>query len=121
MEGKSNPKIFTADCSTDSSAPAHVYCFPLPLERIFLIDNAKSLNQCMRVLCVVSWHFFLHGLLFFSDLPCCHRQREVSINFGEKSKRAGEIHASRENRRARDVRRALSSECRVRACILLSP
>lgn len=52
MQGKSNPKIFTADCSTDLSVPAHVYCFPLPLERIFLIDNAKSLNQCMRVLCV---------------------------------------------------------------------
>ena len=120
MQGKSNPKIFTADSPTDSSTPAHVYCFPLPLERIFLIDNAKSLNQCMRVLCAVSWHFFRHGLLIFSDLPCCHRQREVS-NFGEKSKREGEIHGSRENRRARDARRAPSSECRVRACILLSP
>ena len=89
MHGKSNPKIFTADSSTDSSAPAaHVYCFPLPLERIFLIDNAKSLNQCMRVLCVVSWHFFLHGLLIFADLPCCHRQRKSLISAKKVRKRA---------------------------------
>ena len=112
MQGKSNRKIFTADFPTDSSTPAHVYRFPLPLERIFLIDDAKSLNQCMRVLCAVSWHFFLLRLLISSDLPCCHRQQEVS-NFGEKNKRAGEIHASRENRRARDARRAPSSESRA--------
>lgn len=110
MQGKSNRKIFTADFPTDSSTPAHVYRFPLPLERIFLIDDAKSLNQCMRVLCAVSWHFFLRLLIFL----ICHVAIDSKKSLiSAKKIRAGEIHASRENRRARDARRAPSSESRA--------
>lgn len=54
MKGKSHPKIFAAvQCAEDSTTSSNVYRFPLPLEKIFLIDNARSLRECMRVLCAV--------------------------------------------------------------------
>lgn len=51
MQGELHPRIFTSEWAENSKTPWHVYRFPLPLERIFLIDNARSLRECMRVLC----------------------------------------------------------------------
>lgn len=54
MEGKSEPRAFNDESFAISSTFTKFYRLPLPLDRIFLVDNAQSLRECMRVLCVVS-------------------------------------------------------------------
>ncbi|KAL9988623.1 hypothetical protein ACROYT_G003089 [Oculina patagonica] len=52
MEGKSEPRMFNDESFAISSTFTKFYRLPLPLDRIFLVDNAQSLRKCMRVLCV---------------------------------------------------------------------
>jgi len=52
MQGKSEPRAFNDESFALSSTPAKFYRLPLPLDRIFLIDNARSLRDCTRVLSV---------------------------------------------------------------------
>lgn len=54
MQGKVQPRAFNDDSLLLTSEPANFYRLPLPLDRIFLIDNARSLRECMQVLCAVS-------------------------------------------------------------------
>ena len=53
MQGKVQPKAFNDESFLLTSEPANFYRLPLPLDRIFLIDNARSLRECMQVLCAV--------------------------------------------------------------------
>ena len=64
MQGELHPRIFTSEWAENPKTPWHVYRFPLPLERIFLIDNARSLRECMRVLCAVKCTFFSWSIVF---------------------------------------------------------
>ena len=57
MQGKSEPRAFNYESFALSSTPVKFYRLPLPLDRIFLIDNARSLRDCTRVLSVVSFVF----------------------------------------------------------------
>lgn len=53
MNGTSEARTFDNESITQSSTPAKFYPLPLPLDRIFVVDNSRSLRECMRTLCVV--------------------------------------------------------------------
>ena len=59
MEGKSEPTVCNDEFFALSSTPVKFYRLPLPLDRIFLVDNARSLRECMRVLCAVCFELFI--------------------------------------------------------------
>ena len=53
MNGTSEARTFNNESITQSSTPAKFYRLPLPLDRIFVVDNSRSLRECMRTLCAV--------------------------------------------------------------------
>ena len=53
MNGSSEARTFNNESITQSSTPAKFYRLPLPLDRIFVVDNSRSLRDCMRTLCAV--------------------------------------------------------------------
>ena len=71
IQGKSESRAFSDESFAMSSTPAKFYRLPLPLDRIFLIDDSRSLRKCLGVLCTVS-------------LPCYdldyHLHRSLSSN-----------------------------------------
>lgn len=68
MQGKSQPKLFNDESSVIGSTPANVYRLPLPLEKVFLIDDARSLRECTRVLCAVGLYLVIRYLFSFTIL-----------------------------------------------------
>lgn len=55
MDGKSEPRVFNNESFALSSTFTKFHRLPLPLDKIFLVDNAQSLRECTRALCVVSY------------------------------------------------------------------
>ena len=55
MDGHLEPRVFKDDSFALSSTFTKFHRLPLPLDRIFLVDNAQSLRECTRALCVVSY------------------------------------------------------------------
>ena len=53
MNGTSEARKFNNESITQSLTPAKFYRLSLPLDRIFVVDNSRSLRECMRTLCVV--------------------------------------------------------------------
>ena len=53
MNGTSEARKFNNESITQSSTPVKFYLLSLPLDRIFVVDNSRSLRECMRTLCVV--------------------------------------------------------------------
>ena len=53
MNGTSEARTFDNESITQSSTAAKFYRLPLPLDRIFVVDNSRSLRECMRTLCAV--------------------------------------------------------------------
>ena len=53
MNGTSEARTFNNESITQSSTPAKFYRLPLSLDRIFVVDNSRSLRECMRTLCTV--------------------------------------------------------------------
>ena len=53
MNGTSEARTFNNESITQSSTAAKFYRLPFPLDRIFVVDNTRSLRECMRTLCVV--------------------------------------------------------------------
>lgn len=55
MNGKSEPRVFNDGLFGASSTFTKFHSLPLPLERIFLVDDTQSFRECTRALCVVSY------------------------------------------------------------------
>ena len=55
MDGKLEPRVFNDESFALSSTFTKFHRLPLSLDRIFLVDNAQSLRECTRALCVVSY------------------------------------------------------------------
>ena len=55
MDGQSEPRVFNNESFALGSTFTKFHRLPLPLDRIFLVDNAQSLRECTRALCVVSY------------------------------------------------------------------